>query len=143
MTAMPYYGLLLTLPLRFQILNGDTILTSAVHLLPMIVGIALGSLLLVVAMPRLPIPIIPAQATTVVLICLPTAILATAPLAWNAGYYVAAAIAGLAIGPSLGLATAFAQIYALEKHTKHVGTFSTTRSFFFGADPVVNARAFN
>jgi hypothetical protein len=106
-TGLPFYTLLFTLPERFQIVNFDTPVQSAVHLLPFVAVIPLHLIITYITI-RFQIPVLASLFFFgIALFLLGISLLTTSPLTFTTRDYVFQAIAGFGSGPCLGIAISY------------------------------------
>jgi len=117
---MPYYGAILTLPLRFQLVDGNSPQESSVRILPLLVTIPISSIPFMILLGRKNIPILPVLMVAYAIPAIMFSILSALPTKWHAGHYVVETLAGLAFGPSQIASLVFTQTYALRKNAKLV-----------------------
>ncbi|KAF2103223.1 hypothetical protein NA57DRAFT_72202 [Rhizodiscina lignyota] len=106
LTGLPFYTLLFTLPERFQIVNFETPVNSAVRLLPFVAFIPFQGTITYLTL-RFQIPVLIILFISASLFLVGVAGLTTAPKTFSTGHYVLQAVAGLGIGPCLSIALSY------------------------------------
>jgi hypothetical protein len=92
---MPYYGLILTLPIRFQILDGASPQDSSVKVLPLLLTIPASSIPFMIILGRKNLPILPVLMIAYATPSLTLGILSGLKPAWGAGHYALESISCL------------------------------------------------